>query len=129
MITTPHWLYIAYGFNIFILLPVVYSMFFGAGVENVFEGKVAESAGLRLLVGSLWFAILIASVAGLIWPTFFAPVVIIQLIYKSSWLLVFILPLIRSNAPFPVGITLVFSAIILIYPIVLWLATRPAAKA
>jgi hypothetical protein len=129
MIIAPHWLYFAYGFNIFILVPVVYSMLLGAGVANVFEGKVAESAGLRVMVGCLWLAILIASLAGLKWPTFFAPVIIIQLIYKSFWLLFFVLPLMRSNAPFPLGVTLVFAIIVITYPIVFWLASRPGLQA
>jgi hypothetical protein len=128
MITAPGWLYFAYVFNILILIPVVYSMFFGAGVENVFEGKVVESAGLRLMVGSLWFAILVASLAGLIWPSFFAPVLIIQVIYKSLWLLIFVIPLLRLGQPFPVGITLVFAAIVASYPVFFWLASRPTAS-
>ena len=53
---------IAYAANLLILFPVCWSMFFGRGMTSVFEGKVAESDGLRLLVGSLWFTILTASV-------------------------------------------------------------------
>lgn len=127
MITAPKWLYLAYGFNILILVPVVWSMFFGPGVANVFEDKVAESAGLRLMVGSLWFAILLASCAGFIWPSFFAPVMLIQILYKSLWLLVFVLPLMRASAPFPVGISAVFAMIVVSYPVLLWLATRPVS--
>ncbi len=41
---------IAYAANILILLPVCWGMFLGSGVAGVFEGKVDESAGLRLLV-------------------------------------------------------------------------------
>jgi hypothetical protein len=127
IITAPKWLYLAYGFNILILVPVVWSMFFGPGVVNVFENKVAESAGLRLMVGSLWFAILLASFAGFIWPSFFAPVVLVQIVYKSLWLLVFVLPLIRTSAPFPVGISAVFAGIVISYPVLLWLASRPVS--
>jgi hypothetical protein len=125
MITTPNWLYLAYCFNILILIPVVFAMLFGAGVTDVFEGKVSESAGLRLMVGSLWCAILVASVAGLAWPAFFAPVLIVQVIYKSLWLLLFVVPLARVGAPIPFGISAVFAVIIVSYPILFWLATRP----
>jgi hypothetical protein len=128
VITTPGWLYVAYVFNILILMPVVYSMFFGAGVDNVFEGKVTESAGLRLMVGSMWFAILVASLAGLIWPSFFAPVLIIQVIYKSLWLVIFVVPLLRLGQPVPVGISFVFATIVVSYPVFFWLASRPAAS-
>jgi hypothetical protein len=124
MITEPKWLYFAYGFNILILVPVVYALLVGGGVTNVFESKVPESAGLRLMVGSLWFAILLSSVGGFIWPGFFAPVVILQVIYKSLWLLLFILPLAQSGAPIPIGITAVFVLIVVSYPVLFWLAIR-----
>jgi hypothetical protein len=48
---------VAYTANIAILLPVCWAMFSGRGVQTVFQGTVDESAGLRLLVGSLWAAI------------------------------------------------------------------------
>jgi hypothetical protein len=124
MITHAPWLLPAYVANILILVPVCHGMILGGGVTTVFEGKVAESAGLRLMVGSLWLAILLASVAGLRWPAFFAPVVLIQVVYKATWLAVFILPLWLNGQPFPGGISAVFLAIVLTYPVLLWLATR-----
>ena len=124
MINAPKWLWLAYAFNIFILVPVCYNMLIGSGVAAVFEGKVAESAGLRLMVGSLWFAILCASAAGLIWPTFFAPVLIIQVIYKSLWLALFIVPLWQASKPLPFGISMVFMIIVVSYPVIFWLSTR-----
>lgn len=124
MITAPKWLYFVYGFNILILVPVVWSMFFGPGVDNVFEAKVPESAGLRIMVGSLWLAILAASFAGFMWPSFFAPLVLVQIVYKLTWLLVFVLPLVRAKEPFPVGISVVFAIIVVTYPVLFWLATR-----
>jgi hypothetical protein len=97
-------------------------MFTGNGVSGVFNGKFEESAGLRLLVGSLWFAILLASIAGLRWPGFFAPVLPIQIIYKLIWLLIFILPLWLSGQPYPGGISAVFVGIVIIYPVLFWMA-------
>jgi hypothetical protein len=123
-ITQPGWLMPAYAFNILILVPVCYSLFFGGGMAAVFEGKVSESDGLRLMVGSLWTAILIASVAGLIWPTFFAPVIIIQIIYKSLWLLAFVLPLFMAGQPIPVGVVGTFAIIVASYPVLFWMAVR-----
>ena len=93
MIINPKWLLATYALNIIILVPVCYAMIFGAGVANVFDGVVEESPGLRLLVGSLWSAILFASIAGLFRPAFFAPIILIQIVYKSMWLALFILPL------------------------------------
>ena len=117
---------IAYIANILILLPVCWGMFFGGGVVSVFEGKITESAGLRLLVGSLWFAVLASSVAGLWFPAWFAPVIVVQIIYKTVWLLTFVAPLVITGRSglVPWGITASFIGIVLTYP---WLLLRSGA--
>ncbi len=111
----------AYAANILILVPVCYGLIAGSGVAGVFEGKVAESAGLRLLVASLYVAILVASVAGLKWPAFFAPILIAQIIYKTLWLGMFVAPLVLAgrSGDVPWGISGSFIAIVLVYPILL----------
>jgi len=111
----------AYAANILILVPVCYGLIAGSGVAGVFEGKVAESAGLRLLVASLYVAILVASVAGLKWPAFFAPILIAQIIYKTLWLAMFVAPLVLAgrSGDVPWGISSSFIGIVLIYPILL----------
>jgi hypothetical protein len=112
---------ICFAANIVILVPVCWSMFLGNSAA-VFDGTVTESAGLRLLVGSLWTAILVASIAGIAQPKFFAPVVLIQVFYKAMWLLTFVLPAVRSHKDAPVGISIVFLLIVLTYPILFWFA-------
>lgn len=113
---------IAYAANILILVPVCWGMVLGAGVASVFEGKIDESAGLRLLVGSLWFAILVCSVAGLAMPRLFAPLLVVQIIYKSLWLLLFVAPLVAAGrgSDVPWGISASFILIVAIYPVLLW---------
>ncbi len=113
---------IAYAANILILVPVCWAMFLGGGVASVFEGKVDESAGLRLLVGSLWFAILACSAAGLAMPKLFAPLLVVQIIYKSLWLLVFVAPLVAAGrgSDVPWGISASFILIVATYPLLLW---------
>lgn len=108
--------------NILLLVPVCYRMLVGVGVTSVFDGRVRESEGLRLMVGSLWTAILVASIAGLFWPVFFAPIVLAHIFYKSLGLILFVLPLWRSGEPFPVGITTSFVLIVLSYPVFFGLA-------
>ncbi len=117
---------IAYGANIFILIPVAYAMLFGSGVTNVFDGRVNESAGLRLMVGSLWAAILLTSVAGLFWPRFFAPILPIQIVYKAMWLALFVMPLAQTSGwnAAPKGISITFLMIVVTYPFILWFALR-----
>ncbi|MEO1657231.1 MAG: hypothetical protein AAFR65_05870 [Pseudomonadota bacterium] len=118
------WLRVAYAANIVILVPVCFGMFAGGGVNTVFEGKVPESQGLRLLVGSLWLAILLSSAAGLFWPAVLLPVILIQIIYKSTWLLTYVVPAIRSGGlkQVPWGITMTFILIVATYPVLVWLA-------
>ena len=113
---------LAYVGNILILVPVCWALFLGSGVHGVFGGKVEASPGLGLLIASLWFAILACSAIGLAAPELMAPIIVLQLIYKSLWLATFALPLIlagRGDAV-PWGVTGSFIAIILIYPILLW---------
>ena len=117
----PSILWLAYIANIVILVPVCWSMFFGGGVGVVFDGRVPESAGLRIMVGSLWFAILFASIIGLSVPAMMAPILFVQIIYKSIWLIAFIRPAIRLDGweGVPHGITLCFVGIVLTYPFIL----------
>lgn len=121
-----NWLKIAYGANIIILAPVVYNMLLGSGVTQVFEGQVNESRGLRIMVGSLWAAIMLASLAGFWMPRFFAPVLLIQIFYKALWLGLFVLPVLQTagwNAA-PKGISIVFLGIVVSYPFLFWAAMR-----
>lgn len=113
---------LAYVANILILVPVCWAMFFGNAMASVFQGTVTDSLGLRLLVGSLWAAFLSASVLGLFMPAPFAPLLLVQIIYKAMWLALFVLPLVLAGKPAPWGIASIFAAIVLTYPFVLWRA-------
>lgn len=117
---------VAYAANIVILIPVVYAMFFGHGARDVFDGQVDESLGLRLLVACLWSAILLGSAAGLWWPRLFAAVLPIQIIYKSLWLILFIVPLAQRSGwdAVPKEISITFLIIVVTYPFILWFALR-----
>ena len=124
MISSPNWLYPPFIANILILVPVCWSLILGGSSGAVFQGRVDESEGLRLLVGSLYVAILLASIFGLLFPAFFAPIILIQIVYKSLWLLIFVLPLITRGEPIPTGIASTFAIIVLTYPFFFWMATR-----
>ena len=122
----PHILWLPYIANILILAPVVPMLFFGAQGATLFGGDVENSEGLRLLVGSLWFAILVASVAGLFAPLFFRPVLMIQVVYKAAWLVAFVLPLWRSGGAVPWGIAIIFAAIVAAWPFFVWASADQA---
>jgi hypothetical protein len=112
---------IAYIANILILVPTCWSMFSMHSGQRVFEGAVAESAGLRLLVASLWTAILAASVCGLFFPRFVAPLLLVQIVYKTLWLAVFVIPLmLQPTAKWPSGVAICFALIVLSYPFLFW---------
>ncbi|MEM7626030.1 MAG: hypothetical protein AAF333_10420 [Planctomycetota bacterium] len=67
-----------------------------AAYTAVFTGTVSgEDSDLAVrLIGCLWAAIAIVSAAGLVWPTGMAGVLLIQLVYKSLWLIAVALPLV-----------------------------------
>ena len=119
---------IAYGANVLILIPTVRTMLIGDGTGRVFEDRVTESAGLRVMVGALWAAILLASIAGFAWPRFFAPVLLMQIVYKAIWLILFVVPLARRGgvAAIPVGISATFLLIVVTYPFIFWFGFRSA---
>ncbi len=80
----------AYWANIVILVPIAVPTIFRIFPTD--EGRMDESQGWRVLVGSLWTAILVLSVLGLFAPERYAPVLLLQLVYKSIWLLVYAAP-------------------------------------
>ncbi|MEM6957686.1 MAG: hypothetical protein AAF411_00800 [Myxococcota bacterium] len=121
---SARWLIVPFILNVLILVPVCAAMLFGNGERTVFEGIAPPSEALRLMVGSLWTAILAASALGCIFPRFFAPVVLLQIVYKALWLLLFAWPQWRSGATVPTGITVCFFFIVATYPIFFALATR-----
>jgi hypothetical protein len=119
---------IPYALNILILTPVLLTLL-GNSISPtavIFDGKVAESEGLRLLVGALWSAILLCSVLGLIWPDRFVAVLVLQVIYKGLYLGLFLLPLLLrgGSSAIPWGVTNSFIAIVVVWPFFIWSAWR-----
>jgi hypothetical protein len=109
-------LYCAYIANIVILVPIAIPTLFRLFATD--ENRFAESAGWRIIVGSFWLSILILSALGLFEPLRFSPVLLVQLIYKLSWLMVYAVPQIRNGhlQTLPRGITVSFVLIVMIWP-------------
>lgn len=82
---------------------------------TVFSNDFVYSEAIRL-VGALWGAIFILSVLGLFFPRQMSLVLLFQLIYKSTWLLLVALPALLTNQPFPKGMALFFVVWVLILP-------------
>lgn len=106
-------------FNIIVLVPIGWLTLLGGerGGQLACQGKFPESEGFRTILGSLWTAILLGSILGLFYPLPMSPLLLIQVIYKSLWLLVFVMPrLLKGNvSEVPSGIALVFLVIVLTY--------------
>lgn len=119
---------LAFAINILILLPVCTAMLLGrdGGMRAVFAGAGADVPVLGRMVLAMWLAILLASLAGLVWPRPLWPVLAIQIVYKSLWLLMFAWPAWRVGAVVPWGVVGSFIAIVLAWPLLLW-AARPWA--
>lgn len=112
-----NWLLLPYVANIIILVPVGLGTLFN--LFPISAGHFPESAGWRTIVGALWTAILIGSILGLGKPLVFSPLLLLQVIYKSLWLVVYVFP--RYFNPIGVGdihwgIAITFCLIVFIYP-------------
>ena len=109
-----------YIFNILILFPVGLLTLLGGkgGGQLACQGKFPESEGFRTILGSLWTAILLGSIIGLFYPMPMSPLLLIQVIYKALWMLVFVMPrLLKGKVrEVPSGIALVFLLIVASYP-------------
>ena len=83
--------------------------------STVFSNAYQPTEVIRL-VGCLWFAITILSIFGLWRPLTFSPILIVQLIYKGTWLLVVAIPAIKNNQTYPSGMALFFLIWCLVLP-------------
>lgn len=110
---------LAYTLNIIMLLPIAVPTIFRLFPTD--QNSFAESEGWRKLIGSVWLGILILSTLGLVYPLLFCPILMLQIIYKSTWLLSFVLPkVIKSQySDIPAGITISFVFIVLTYPFII----------
>lgn len=113
-------LLVPYAFNILVLVPVGLLTLFGGemGGQLACQGKFPESEGFRTILGSLWTAILLASILGLVYPVAMSPLLLVQVTYKSLWLVVFVLPRLLDGrgGEVPWGIALTFLVIVVSYP-------------
>lgn len=86
--------------------------------STIFQNSYQATEIIRL-VGCLWFAIAILSLFGLWRPMTFSPVLLLQLIYKGSWLLVVAIPAIKNNQTYPSGMVTFFLVWVLVLPFVI----------
>lgn len=113
-------LLLLFSFNIIVLVPIGLLTLLGGerGGQLACQGKFPESEGFRTILGSLWTAILLGSILGLFYPVTMSPMLLIQVIYKTLWLIVFVLPRMQKGRirEVPWGIAIVFLVIVVSYP-------------
>lgn len=118
----------AYAANIVILAPVLFSMFSDGGQKQIraFQNQVENSDGLRLLVASLWLAIFILSIAGLFHPKTFIPILLLQVIYKLVYLVIYVAPTARVKGfgSIPLGLSISFLIIVITWPVLIALSSH-----
>jgi len=87
-------------------------------LATIFQNVYDQTEMVRL-VGCLWFAIFVLSVLGMWKPITFSPVFLVQLIYKSLWLMVVAVPALKNNTPFPSAIAIFFLVWVVLLPFVI----------
>jgi len=87
-------------------------------VTSIFQNAYPSSEHIRL-VGCLWLSIAVISVLGLFKPVTFAPILLVQLIYKGSWLLVVALPAMIQEKPYPSGMASFFVIWVVVLPFII----------
>jgi hypothetical protein len=85
---------------------------------TVFQNAYEPTEVIRL-VGCLWLSIAVLSALGLWRPINFSPILLVQVIYKGTWLLVVALPAIRNNQAYPSGMAAFFLVWVLVLPFVI----------
>ncbi|MCH2197992.1 MAG: hypothetical protein MK081_04370 [Flavobacteriales bacterium] len=71
------------------------------------------------LVGALWIAIALVSIAGAIRPVTFSTVLVIQLIYKGLWLILVALPAFNTKYPYPRALAIFFAIWVFVLPFII----------
>lgn len=84
----------------------------------VFQDAVQFSQVIRL-VGALWLAIAALSCLGLYFPVSMSPALLVQLIYKASWLAVVFVPALIRGEPASIGMAVFFAVWVVVLPFVI----------
>lgn len=93
------------------------SLFFtNYAATGVFQDAYPPSDVMRL-VGCLWFSIFVISAFGLFFnPLAFSVILLVQLIYKSMWLILVWFPAYKERQRYPVGMAVFFLVWVVVLP-------------
>ncbi len=85
---------------------------------TVFQKSYPPTEVIRL-VGCLWLSIAVISILGIWKPISFSPILIVQLIYKGTWLIVVALPAIINKQSYPSGMAMFFLIWVMVLPFII----------
>ena len=113
-------LYILYVLNIIVAGQIALSSIFSpkTAAATIFQKAYPNTEVIRL-VGCLWLSIAIISALGLWKPITFSIILLVQLIYKGTWLLIVALPAYRNKIPFPKIMSFFFIVWVVILPFII----------
>lgn len=108
---------IVYVLNIIVAGQIAITSIFNpkSAAVSIFQNAYPATETIRL-VGCLWLGIAILSVLGLWKPVTFSPVLLLQFIYKGTWLLAVGIPAIVNDQPYPKGMALFFMIWVVVLP-------------
>lgn len=120
-------LHAAYILDVVVTAPIALTMLTADRTldRGVLHEKMPAERSTRVLLGALWTAILVCLAAGVFLPVTMAPVLLLQLIYKSLWIALFAAPRWATGRrkDVPWRMAGVFAAFIVVYPwIIPWSA-------
>ncbi|MEM6721382.1 MAG: hypothetical protein AAF611_18790 [Bacteroidota bacterium] len=118
---------IVYILNILVAGPIAISALSNPQKSAVTTfGNAYQPTEVLRLVGCFWLAITVLSILGLWKPITFSSVLLLQCIYKGTWLVVVALPAFKNNMPFPKTMAVFFIVWVAVLPFVIpwkqWLA-------
>ena len=117
-------LLLPYAFNIVMLAPACVSLLLRDNRDGVIalQGKVRDEPSLRLLAGSVCAALVLCSGLGLFVPRIFVPVLMLEFIAASIYLVACLLPgLVRYGwQSIPQGVTIGCATVAIAWPWFIW---------
>lgn len=114
-------LQVAYVLDAAVSFPIALATL--AGNESVARVALGEklpvNSDVHILVGSLWMAIAMCSAAGIFFPLAMAAVLVLQLIYKGLWIVLFVMPrcCTQRSDEVPWRMATMFLGFVIVYPV------------
>lgn len=111
----PNWMRVMYALTVVIAGGIGLALLIAPKATGSFLGYPAEEPLIAGIAYSVWFTLGILSIAGLRSPLKFAPVLVVEMTYKTVWILAVIIPTAIAGPLASFGLT---SAVLYLIPII-----------